>query len=214
MKIKQNNLLSYLAVTVGAGCVSSAANAAVIVVDLSGLSTEVGEKTLPGATGDSGVDFHISNTSINGMLYGGSDNGLGDFFGDVNGLTNKAYVARGYQGGASAAFPADSDRFVWWAYRSNTGGGFVVGENWVAFQDTSGNLGWMSFTLGSLGMNTTQPITSFGSFVYDPTSTSPANAISLQTAVAAAAVPEPTSLGLLALGAMGLATRRQRRKAA
>ena len=196
MKMKiQNKLGTYLAVTAGAGCAASVAEGAIVVVDLSGLSPGFGLKTFPIATGDLIYDISFSYNANNGYLnrgaYGTS------CFSDGAGAGGGFNYARGYQSGP-AAFPVDPDDFAVWNRNSNSGGGFVVGENWVALKDSAGNFGWMSFTLNSLGTNRTNPISSFGSFVYDDTSTSPATAITLQTAIAA--VPEPSSLALLALG--------------
>jgi hypothetical protein len=71
----------------------------------------------------------------------------------------------------------------------------------------------MSLTLDTLLPNNSINV-SYGHYVYDDISTGPADAIDLNTAIAAASVPEPSGLALLALGSAGLAARRQRRKVA
>ena len=205
---RQNKLGSYLAVTAGVGCAASVAEGAIQVVDLSGVSTS-GELILPAETGDELSDINIFSDTNAGFLFVTRDS---LFYSDLDGVGNASSIGRGYTVGP-ASFPLDRDDFAQWYSAAGSGnGGFQVGLNYVAFKDSADNFGWLSFTLDSLTANSTSPISSFGHFVYDDTSTSPANAIPLETAIAA--VPEPSSLALLALGSVGLAARRQRKKAA
>ena len=205
---KQNKLGSYLAVTAGVGCAASVAEGAIQVVDLSGVATTE-FISLPADTGDISIDLRLATVdSLSGTLV--SLTGT-SFYGDVDIPFGGESFARGYSAGP-AAFPIQSELYAAWFAFGESGGGFQTGLNYVAFKDSADNFGWLSFTLDSLTPNSTEPISSFGHFVYDDTSTSPANAIPLETAIAA--VPEPSSLALLALGSVGLAARRQRKKAA
>ena len=205
---RQNKLGSYLTLTVGVGCAASVAEGAIQVVDLSEVAT-TSLIFFPSATGDSVADMVLYTGLRAGALYSQTySNFYGGQFGDFS--ENSSY-APGYTAGP-ANFPDDVDFSAVWYNNGSTDFGFQVGLNYVAFRDTANNVGWVSFTLDSLTSNGTRPISSFGHFVYDDTSTSPANAIPLETAIAA--VPEPSSLALLALGSVGLAARRQRKKAA
>jgi PEP-CTERM motif len=207
----QNKLGTYLAVTAGIGCAASVAKGAIVVVDLSSLTTATGVKTIPGL--DNYPDFDFRANGVAGYINAIRNRSV--FYSDSVGIRGNPTYGRGYQTTITIAFPNDPDQWILWHILGDTNSaGFKAGENWVAFKDTSNKFGWLSFTLKSLGVNNTLPITSFGKFVYDDTSTSPANAITLQQAVAAASVPEPSGLMLLALGATGLVARRQRKKAA
>ena len=223
MSIKQHKLGTYLAVSAGAGCAASVANGAIQVIDLSGFSTTPGSTfSIPGASGgpasDGLFDFGLSSSTDYGQLTlntGSSyffvdDYYSADFYGTG---PNGYYYAEAFTSGPQA-FPTNISDIARWhdAGLNLTGGDFVIGENWLPFCDTELRFGWLSFTLNSLGTNSTSPVASFNYFVYDDVSTQATNAIPLETAIGA--IPEPSSLALLALGSVGLATRRQRRKTA
>jgi len=223
MSIKQNKLGSYFAVTAGAGCAASVASGAVQVINLSGFSTTPGSTfSIPGPSGgpasDGLFDFGFDSSTTYGhfTLNTGSsyffvdDYYSADFYGTRG---NGYYYAEAFTSGPQT-FPTNiADNARWHdAGLSLTGGDFVIGENWLPFCDTELRFGWLSFTLNSLGTNSTSPVASFNYFVYDDVSTQATNAIPLETAIAA--VPEASSLALLALGSVGLAARRQRRKTA
>ena len=93
----------------------------------------------------------------------------------------------------------------------------LVGVGWLPFAKTDlddatdgtsnfSELSWMRFRVTD-GPTPTMEITAI---VYDDAGAD----VTLAEAVAAAPIPEPSSLALLALGSVGLAARRQRKKAA
>lgn len=214
MSIKANKLGSYFAVTAGAGCTASIASGAIQVIDLSGFSTTPGGPGIVIPGGDALSDFYLDSSANNGQL---SQNAGAYFFAaDIYG--NDFYVPYSYYYFANAFqtgpqnFPIDTADAARWREGGLTGGDFVVGENWLPFCDTELRFGWISFTLNSLDANNDSPVASFNYFVYDDVSNQAANAIPLETAIAA--IPEASSLALLALGSVGLAARRQRRKTA
>lgn len=214
MSIKQNKLGSYLAVSAGAGCTASIATGAIQVIDLSGFSTVPGGPSVVIPGGDATPDFYLDNSANIGQL--SQSTGAYLFTADIYG--NEFYVPGSYYYFADAFqagpqnFPLDTADAARWHENGLTGGDFVVGENWLPFCDTELRFGWISFTLSSLGTNGSSPVASFNHFVYDDVSTQATNAIPLETAIGA--IPEASSLALLALGSVGLAARRQRRKTA
>ena len=211
--MQQNKMLSYLAVTAGVGCASSAANAALTVMNLGGSALAAGTKVSfrGGYNYPPPVEFQMTQSASWGYL---SAAGSAKFYSSAPTAGSfSADWAASYAEGVSAVFPSDVDDAWFWKVGSSTRGS--TGVNWVAFRDNQSRFGWLSFTFSTLGSNNGNPVSSMNYFVYDPDASSPANAPTLQAAVAAVnPIPEPTSLGLLALGAMGLATRRQHRKAA
>ena len=208
---KQNKMGTYLAVTAGAGCAASVAEGALQFVDLSGISTSDRRDfvTIPGGFGS--VDFRIGD--------GGEAHGYlsTNFLTEPRFYGTGAFGARGDEGDS---FPsARADFAVWYAGNNNSTviEGFSGGtENIVPFRDSSNRFGWLSFDLGDPGSSDFFNPTAYNWFVYDDAATNAATAPtrSASEAFAAAAVPEPSSLALLALGAGGLVIRRQRKKAA
>lgn len=222
MSIKQNKLGTYFTVTAGAGCAASVASGAIQVIDLSGFSTTPGSTfSIPGPSGgpasDGVDDFGLDSSTDYGQL----TQNAGAYFFAVDYYNNDFhysgpnyfYYADAFQTGPQP-FPIELGDIARWhdAGLGLTGAGFVIGENWLPFCDTELRFGWISFTLNSLGTNSSSPVASFNYFVYDDVSTQATNAIPLETAIGA--IPEPSSLALLALGSVGLAARRQRRKSA
>ena len=217
MKTKQRNqitskplLRSYLAVTAGVGCASCVAEGAIQVVDLSGLSTPGGSVNivaLPG--GDAEPDIFFGGTfGGNGGLF----TGYAVFFYGVS-----RYVDPGAYRAGSMEFPTVAEGGVLWysSYLGGPVGGFEDGaDNWVAFRDSENRFGWLQLSLDDASAPNASAGLQLLNFAYDPDATSAANAPNLSEAVAAVnAVPEPSSLALLALGATGLAAHRKRKAA-
>ena len=174
----------------------------------------------PGSSSDIGTDgvddFFVGN--FFGFAGLGTDNiNTSSFFGDtVTGGLNFDTSGEGFQEGDNPAFPSDPDVLAsWFSPLGNTiaVNGYVFGtDNWVAFKDSEDHYGWLGFGLnesGSANLNT--PI--LNAFVYDPSSTSTSNAISLPDAINAfnaANTPEPSSALLLVLSSAAMISRRRR----
>jgi len=198
----KNHLRNYVALTGSLGCMASVTEGAIQVLDLSSISPVSRSITFPNS--DAIEDFQDSAGLLGYFITGRTS-----FYSDVPGLMGLDRYASPYQSGP-ADFPSDPDGLTGWAFFGAVGGGFEIGTNWVAFRDSEDRFGWLSFDLRALVPITDRPITSYNYFVFDPDSTSPADAISLDQAIAA--VPEPSGLALLALGATGLSARRARKK--
>ncbi len=160
--------------------------------------------------GDSIADFEIAQPTVVGGLnflnstqfFGDSDT-AGDFFENSG---------EGFQ--ADTAFPREVDFFTNWYGFAGTNvllNGYVAGTtNWTAIKDSQDHYGWISFELRPSG-DSDLFAPSFGAFVYDPDSTSPATAITLGQAIAATApVPEPSSAVLALLASVCFVGRRRR----
>lgn len=182
--------------------------------DLSLLTTTPG--TSPDIGNDAVADFLINDLDgFAGLSTTGSSGAV--FYGDMEtGGLNFENSGEGFQDADTVSFPVDEDFLAsWYSPLGDTVpvNGFVFGvRNWVAFQDTQGRFGWLGFGLYPGGHpDLKEPM--LDAFVYDPASTSPANAITLGQAVNAynaQSVPEPGSVLLVACAAMGTLVRRRR----
>ena len=212
MKIKrQNKLGTYLAVTVGAGCATSVADGALVVLDLSGIDVK------------SSKNIDIGNDGYVDVVYSShAGDGTGIYYGSFQDNPWDATVGVGNSGttyqnddNASMDLEFSSNTMVRWSNGPgvNETGAVVGGDNWISFKDSQNRIGWLNYSLESLGKNNSGTA-GFGLkyFVYEDEYSLPSDAPTLSSAVTA--VPEPSSIALLALGSAGLLARRQRKRVA
>jgi hypothetical protein len=202
MKIRQNKMMSYLAVTAGVGCVSSVANAAVVFYGNASNNNvqadPVGINMGDFGGGNFGLDVTFSVGSV--FIYGasetpfsqGSDRGSGynnvlGFYASGGNLILGAVAGVNYVNVTFDGFDGVAEAVAQF-YLDGAGGGYLMA---IATTNAIPNPQNLSAVGGS--------------------------ALSISAGKAmidAAAVPEPSSLVLLALGATGLVARRSRKQAA
>jgi len=208
-QISKNRLVGYLALGAGFGCAASTAEAELQFVDLSGLGGGLARGANILLPGDGLPDLTVGSIGQLGYL----SSRVGSYF--FGGGTFGG--SRGYEGDV---FPLAGGPFALWYGDSDPSvviDGFTAGaSNVVPFKDTEDRFGWLSFDLGATTSATFFSPSKYNWFVYDDAATDAASAPtrSASEAFAAASIPEPSSVALLALGAAGVLARRRRKKAA
>jgi hypothetical protein len=210
MKIRQNKMMGYLAVTAGVGCASSAANAAVVFYG------------------------NASNTDIqadpNGIMFI-SFTAPPFMGGGTNQFIKNNNLAFGYESGGNGFFTRGEDMFptqhgggeylLYHSGNSFVSGGVAGDQNYanISFNGVDSVYEAVAqFYLDGSGGGYLMAIATLND-IPNPQNLSAVGGAGLSISagkamIAAAAIPEPSSLALLALGATGLIARRRRQQAA
>jgi len=208
MKIKDSKTARFLATSLTTGLAASAGNAATVQITLTGnnFSSSTGNNLASDVTGDGISDISFSSTSAYGS---GATN-----FVRVNINGSLIIAARDSASGGTA-----DAKFTVGGHVANSigAGSFTsIGYNYITFTDARINGGAATdgyLEVRAFSGNNEQRLTLVRVIFDDASTTRPpaANAGALgATFTEFTAVPEPSGLSLLALGAGGLLTRRRR----